>query len=358
MPAPPPIRNTHPAPKPGAGASPRPGDAPSRAVQSVVVTRDDGDLRLDRWFRQRFPGLTHGRLEKLLRTGQVRVDGKRAKAAQRLEAGQTVRIPPLDEAAAQPPAPRAPLPLKADKAQSLAAELKRAILLIDDDVIVLNKPSGLATQGGGKVRAHVDGLLDHLQFDARERPRLVHRLDQETSGVLLIGRSAKATRRLAEAFRERATRKEYWAVTAGVPQPHQGRIDLPLARSPNNVGRVVEEGDEEGLRAVTDYTVIEAAAQHAAFVAMWPVTGRTHQLRLHMAALGTPILGDGKYGAGKAEIAGADLPRQLHLHARRLVLPHPVRGTIDVTAPLPPHMAATFRYFDFNPKAKPEGPED
>ncbi|MGK9164701.1 RluA family pseudouridine synthase [Inquilinus limosus] len=358
MPAPPKIRNAHPAPKPRAGATPRSASPGGGGVQSVAVPQEEGDLRLDRWFRQRFPGLTHGRLEKLLRTGQIRVDGKRAKAAQRLEAGQTIRIPPLDEAAAQPPVPRAPMPLKAEKTESLAAELKRAILLIDDDVIVLNKPAGLATQGGGKVRAHVDGLLDHLQFDARERPRLVHRLDQETSGVLLIGRSAKATRRLSEAFRERATRKEYWAVTAGVPQPRQGRIDLPLARSPNNVGRVVEEGDAEGLRAVTDYTVVEAAAQHAAFVAMWPVTGRTHQLRLHMAALGTPILGDGKYGAGKAAIAGAELPRQLHLHARRLVLPHPTRGTIDVTAPLPPHMAATFRYFDFDPKAKPEGPED
>lgn len=356
MPAPP--KTSHPAPKPPAGATPPSGDPAPRAVQTVTVSQDDGELRLDRWFRQRFPGLTHGRLEKLLRTGQVRVDGKRAKAAQRLEPGQIVRIPPLDEAATQAPVPRAPMPLKAEKEQGLAAELKRAILLIDDDVIVLNKPSGLATQGGGKVKAHVDGLLDHLQFDARERPRLVHRLDQETSGVLLIGRTAKATRRLAEAFRERATRKEYWAVTVGVPHPHQGRIDLALARSPSNVGRVVEDDDEEGQRAVTDYSVVEAAVRHAAFVAMWPVTGRTHQLRLHMAALNTPILGDGKYGAGKAVITGAELPRQLHLHARRLVLPHPARGTIDVTAPLPPHMTTTFRYFDFDTKAKPEGPED
>jgi 23S rRNA pseudouridine955/2504/2580 synthase len=324
MPAPP--KTPHPAPKPPAAATPGSGDPAPRAVQTVAVSPDDGELRLDRWFRQRFPGLTHGRLEKLLRTGQVRVDGKRAKAAQRLEPGQLVRIPPLDEAATQPP--------------------------------VLNKPSGLATQGGGKVKAHVDGLLDHLQFDAKERPRLIHRLDQETSGVLLIGRTAKATRRLAEAFRERATRKEYWAVTVGVPHPHQGRIDLALARSPSNVGRVVEDDDEEGQRAVTDYSVVEAAVRHAAFVAMWPVTGRTHQLRLHMAALNTPILGDGKYGAGKAVITGAELPRQLHLHARRLVLPHPTRGTIDVTAPLPPHMTTTFRYFDFDAKAKPEGPED
>ncbi|MDR6287789.1 23S rRNA pseudouridine955/2504/2580 synthase [Inquilinus ginsengisoli] len=327
-------------------------------VQSLAVGTDEGELRLDRWFRQRFPGLTHGRLEKLLRTGQIRVDGKRAKAAQRLEAGQTIRIPPLDDTATETPTPRAPLPLKPEKAQGLAAELKRAILFMDDDIIALNKPAGLAVQGGGKVKAHVDGLLDHLQFDAKERPRLVHRLDQETSGVLLIGRTAKATRRLTEAFRERATRKEYWAVTVGVPQPRQGRIDLPLARSPSNVGRVVEEDDEEGQRAVTDFAVVEAAAQHAAFVAMWPVTGRTHQLRLHMAALDTPILGDGKYGGARSEITGAELPRQLHLHARRLVLPHPTRGTIDVTAPLSPHMVSTFRYFDFDAKTKPEGPED
>ncbi len=231
-------------------------------------------------------------------------------------------------------------------------------MVFDVDVIVLTLPSGLATEGGGRGMARVVGGRDHLQFDAKERPRLIHRLDQETSGVLLIGRTAKATRRLAEAFRERATRKEYWAVTVGVPHPHRGRIDLALARSPSNVGRVVEDDDEEGQRAVTDYSVVEAAVRHAAFVALWPVTGRTHQLRLHMAALNTPILGDGKYGAGKAAIAGAELPRQLHLHARRLVLPHPTRGTIDVTAPLPPHMTTTFRYFDFDTKAKPEGPED
>lgn len=326
-------------------------------VQTVTVPANEAEQRLDRWLRQRFPGLTQGRLEKLLRTGQVRVDGKRAKSAQRLETGQAIRIPPLDDAANAPPEARPkPSPKSAD-ADRWAEILLRAVLFIDPDVIVLNKPAGLASQGGGKLLVHVDGLLDRLQFDAPERPRLVHRLDQETSGVLLLGRTAKATRRLAEAFRERDTRKEYWSVTSGVPERDEGRIDLALLRAPNNVGRVAEAGDEDAQRAVTDYRVVERVGKRAAFVAMWPLTGRTHQLRLHCQAMGTPILGDGKYGGEAAIISGAELGEGLHLHARRLTVPHPTRGTIDVTAPLPPHMLRTFDYFGFDKAAKVPPPD-
>jgi 23S rRNA pseudouridine955/2504/2580 synthase len=321
-------------------------------VETVTVPADEAEQRLDRWFRRRFPGLTQGRLEKLLRTGQVRVDGKRAKAAQRLEAGQAVRIPPLDDAAAAAPEIRPKPSPKAADADRWAEILRRSVLFMDSDVIVLNKPPGLASQGGGKLLVHVDGLLDRLQFDAPERPRLVHRLDQETSGVLLIGRTAKATRRLAEAFRARDTQKEYWCVTVGTPERDEGRIDLPLLRAPNNVGRVADEGDEEAQRAVTDYRVVERAAKRAAFLAMWPLTGRTHQLRLHCQAIGTPILGDGKYGGDAAIISGAEVGQGLHLHARRLTVPHPTRGTIDVTAPLPPHMLRTFDYFGFDKAAR------
>lgn len=325
-------------------------------VQQIPIGEDEGGQRLDRWFRRRFPGLTHGRLAKLLRTGQVRVDGRRAEASTRIEAGQIVRVPPLDDTAVAT-RPAASPPPERGRAADLAAQLQASILHMDDDVIVLDKPAGLATQGGGKISEHLDGLLDHLTFGARERPRLVHRLDRDTSGVLVLGRTAKATRRMAEIFRERDAVKEYWACVVGVPKPRAGRIDLPLLRAPDNVGRVASEGDEEGKRAVTDFLVVDEAAGRAAFVALWPMTGRTHQLRIHMAAIGTPILGDFKYGRSAAAIPGTTLPRQLHLHARRLTCPHPRHGVIDVSAPLPAHMRETWRYFGFEPNARVVRPD-
>jgi 23S rRNA pseudouridine955/2504/2580 synthase len=333
-------------------------------VEILRVDAAEGEQRLDRWFRRRFPEITHARLEKLLRTGQIRVDGKRAKAAQRLAEGQEIRIPPLirevEPAAAPRPAAARPAGMRPagqnSRVTAAMEALRDAILYMDDEVIALDKPAGLAVQGGGGIAVHIDGLLEHLQFDARERPRLVHRLDQETSGVLLIGRTMRAARRLTEAFRERDTRKEYWCVTVGVPGSTAGRIDLPLSRSADNVGRVDAEA---GLHALTDYRVLAAAAE-AAFVAMWPLTGRTHQLRLHAAAIGTPILGDGKYGGRQTAPAGLPpgLSRQLHLHARRIELPHPTGGTIDVMAPLPVHMAATFAHYGFPAEPLTDRPFD
>jgi 23S rRNA pseudouridine955/2504/2580 synthase len=308
-------------------------------VHIVEVGAEEAELRLDRWFKRRYPELGHGRLEKLLRTGQVRVDGKRAQAGDRLAAGQSIRVPPLGAPSA------APRPAAAPRDSDIAA-IRAAVLHRDADLIILNKPPGLAVQGGTGTTHHVDALLDALRFEAKERPRLVHRLDKDTSGILLLARSAVAAAKLAAAFRDKTTRKTYWAVVSGLPKPQRGRIDLPLAKLPGPAGEKVAP-EEAGKPAVTYYTTVEHAGTKASFLALLPVTGRTHQLRAHCLALGTPILGDGKYGGAAAQIAGLPQSRKLHLHARAIALPHPSGGVIEATAPLPAHMAATWRFFGF-----------
>jgi len=318
-------------------------------VQTLTVADDEADLRLDRWFRRRFPTLGHGRLEKLLRTGQVRVDGKRARANLRLAAGQTVRVPP----GADTPAPEGPAPRKAPVVTAADADFVRSLVIHRDaDVIALNKPAGLAVQGGTGTHRHLDGMLDALRFDAIERPRLVHRLDRDTSGVLLLGRSAKAAAKLAAAFRGKTARKLYWALVVGVPKPAQGKIDLALAKAGGPGGERMARDDEAGQRAITLYATVDAAADRAAWLVMWPLTGRTHQLRVHAAeGLGTPIVGDGKYGGQAAFLTGS-VSRKLHLHARAIALPHPSgKGDLQVKAKLPPHMRETWELFGFDPEA-------
>ena len=313
-------------------------------VQTIVVTAEESDVRLDRWFKRHFPSLGHGRLEKLLRTGQIRVDGRRAKAALRLVTGQQVRVPPLGPAydAGRVLAKRQPVSLEE------ADRLRARILHMDDDVIALDKPAGLAVQGGRKVERNLDAMLDALRFDAKERPRLVHRLDKDTSGVLLLGRSARAAARLAASFRDRATRKIYWAAVVGCPELRQGRIDLALAKAAGPRGERVGPDADAGKKAVTYYAVVDDAAERVSWLGLMPLTGRGHQLRAHCIALGTPILGDGKYGGAGAFVAASEVARQLHLHARSIDVPHPRRGRLVVRAPLPPHMAATWRYFGFD----------
>ncbi len=316
------------------------------SVASISVEPTESEIRLDRWFKRHFPTLPHGRLEKLLRTGQIRVDGKRAKASLRLAPGQVVRIPPLGEpVATTSPKPQAARARPAD--EKLAAELRRRVLYRDQDALVIDKPAGLAVQGGTSTHVHLDGMLDALRFDAAERPRLVHRLDKDTSGVLVLARSAAAAARLTEAFRRKEARKIYWAAVVGVPKISQGRIDLALSKQGGGHGERVR-ADEDGLRAVTYYSVVEHAWRRAAWLALMPITGRTHQLRAHCLALGTPILGDGKYGGQESFIAGADLPKQLHLHARSIWLPRPGGGAIAARAPLPAHMVTTWQFFGFD----------
>ncbi len=317
------------------------------AVQTIPVAADDGEIRLDRWFRRHFPGLGHGRLEKLLRTGQVRVDGRRAKAGDRIAPGQMIRVPPLGDLS--PREHEAPAPRPRD-----IAMLERAVLHLDDDVIVIDKPPGLAVQGGTNTERHLDAMLDGLRFGAKERPRLVHRLDRDTSGVLVLARSAAAAAALARAFRDKTTQKLYWAIVVGLPKPRRGRIDQALAKLPGPAGERVAPDEDEGKRAVTYYRTVSHAGDKLAWLALQPVTGRTHQLRAHCVALGTPILGDGKYGGGAAHPAGVPNARKLHLHARALSLPHPGGGRLVVTAPLPPHMKETWAFFGFDESEEAE----
>ena len=324
------------------------------AVRTLSVGEDEADQRLDRWFKRRFPALGHGRLEKLLRTGQVRVDGKRAKASLRLTAGQAVRIPPGVDAVFPGAAARL-TPKRRPVSEADARFVRSLVLHRDADVIVLNKPPGLAVQGGTSTPRHLDAMLDALTFDAAERPRLVHRLDRDTSGVLLLARNVRAAARLAEAFRAKSARKLYWALVAGVPRPSRGKIDMALAKHGGPHGERVGEDKEAGKRAITLYAVVEAAGDRAAWLVLWPLTGRTHQIRAHCAgALGTPIVGDAKYGGEAAALGGGEISRGLHLHARSIEIAHPSGGTLALKAPLPPHMRATWALFGFDANADPD----
>lgn len=311
-------------------------------VQTLTVAPEDAEIRLDRWFKRHFPDLGHGRLEKLLRTGQIRLDGKRVEASDRVVAGQRIRVPPLPAAPPPDAKPPRPAPSAAD-----TRLLQERVLYRDAEMIVINKPEGLAVQGGTGTNRHLDGLLDALRFDAKERPRLVHRLDKDTSGVLVLARSASAAARLGELFRSKATHKVYWAITVGVPKPRNGKIDQPLAKQGGPGGERVAADDEEGDRALTYYRTVARAGDRFAWLALEPVTGRTHQLRVHCLTLGTPILGDGKYGGAAAHPASLPQARKLHLHARAIALHLPSGKTLTVTAPLPPHMRASWDFFGF-----------
>ncbi len=313
-------------------------------VSTLEVEDGEADLRLDRWFKRRFPALTHGRLEKLLRTGQVRVDGKRAKSSDRVQAGQSVRVPPLKLESV--PVHKAAAPQV--RPEDLAA-LKGWIIHQDKSVIVLNKPPGLPVQGGTKSERNLDAILAAAADKFGGRPLLVHRLDRDTSGVLVLARNPNVARTLAEAFRGKTARKLYWALVAGKPERPHGLVDMPLAKRVGAAGeRVVALDYEEDLdldeagarRAKSRYRTIDNAASRVTWLALEPLTGRTHQLRVHMAALGTPILGDGKYGGSGAFVRMEGIAQQLHLHARRIRIPHPQRGTLDVKAPPPPHFKA------------------
>ncbi|MGN6287153.1 MAG: RluA family pseudouridine synthase [Afipia sp.] len=304
-------------------------------VQTVAVTADENNMRVDRFLEARFPGLSFSHIQRIVRKGELRVNGKRADSKDRLNEGDSVRIPPL-----KLDAPKGAGALS-DAAQKVRDELQKMILFEDADVMVLNKPAGLAVQGGSGLSRHVDQMLETMRDAKGQRPRLVHRLDRETSGCLLVAKTRFAASTLTGSFRHRSARKIYWALVAGVPKPKQGRISTYLAKEESeedSIMRVAAHGDEGASHAVTYYAVVETSAQKLAWVSLKPVTGRTHQLRAHMAHIDHAIVGDPKYFNKENWQLPGGIQNRLHLLARRIVIPHPRGGVIDVTAPLPPHM--------------------
>ena len=326
-------------------AAPKPAYQ-SAGVQTVAVSADENNMRVDRFFEARFPGLSFSHIQRIIRKGEVRVNGKRTQPKARLEAGQSIRIPPLQLEA---PKPRDDAP----QAQKDRAFIKSITLYEDDDVLVLNKPMGLAVQGGSGTTHHLDGMLGALRgaHPDAQRPRLVHRLDKDTAGCLLVAKTRFAASALAKTFRTRSARKIYWALVAGVPKPAQGRISTFLAKQEveeDSYMRIAKHGDKDAVHAVTYYAVVETAAQKLAWISLKPVTGRTHQLRAHMAHVGNPIIGDPKYfNIENWELPGG-IQNKLHLLARRIVVPHPRGGVIDASAPLPPHMAQSWNLLGFD----------
>jgi len=323
-------------------------------VETREVAPDEDGMRLDRWFRSHYADLPHSRLEKLLRTGQVRVDGGRVKASTRLAAGQAVRVPPLPPTAASTSTVAKAL-TKAER-----AFLASITLYEDDDIMVLNKPPGMAVQGGTKTTHHLDRLLEALGDSPKTRARLVHRLDRNTSGVLVVAKRREVAAKLGRAFQTRSVRKIYWALVKGVPKPQQGKVEAALVKAAGPEGdrvRKARPGEQERAQsAVTHYAVVDRAARQVSWLSLKPVTGRQHQLRAHMAILGHPILGDEKYHGDRDLPEGVE--NKLHLHARRISFPHPSgAGIVDVTAPLPEHMKRSFELFGFvEPRATDDDP--
>ncbi|MBP8234902.1 RluA family pseudouridine synthase [Rhizorhabdus sp.] len=319
--------------------------------RQFIVADDDDGIRLDRWFKRHMPDTSFNIVSRWARTGQLRVDGRRAAPGDRIEAGQTIRVPPAEVAAAataaanaakakRPERPREPLtPEEIAFAQSL-------VIHRDRQAIVINKPPGLATQGGTKTEMHVDRLLDALQFDAESRPKLVHRLDKDTSGVLLLARTSRAAAHFAKAFSSRTARKVYWAVCTDVPSIEDGMIELPIGKQPGTGGEKMYVDQKEGSPARTRYRMIDRVGNRACWLELQPYTGRTHQLRVHLAAIGHPIVGDGKYGGAEAFLSGT-ISRKMHLHARRLRVDHPDGGQLEITAEPPEHIVDTLRNLGF-----------
>ena len=315
-------------------------------ARTFIVADDDHGIRLDRWFKRHMPDASFNIVSRWARTGQLRLDGKRVAPGDHIAAGQTIRVPPLE-------APQADKPKAKPKRErpELSAEdqeyVQAMVLHKDRAAIVINKPPGLATQGGTKTERHLDGLLDGLQFEAEGRPKLVHRLDKDTSGVLLLARSSGAAAHFAKAFSSRTARKLYWALIVGVPSIEDGMIELPIGKQPGTGGEKMYVDEKEGSPARTRYRVIERAGNAAAWVQLEPYTGRTHQLRVHMAAIGHPIVGDGKYGGQDAFLTGG-ISRKMHLHARRLRVDHPDGSKLDVTAEPPRHMIESLQHLGFD----------
>ncbi|AEG47994.1 pseudouridine synthase, RluA family [Sphingobium chlorophenolicum L-1] len=323
---------------------PSPAKGVSLDVRQFRVGADDDGIRLDRWFQRHLPDVGFNTVSRWARTGQLRVDGARAAPGDRIAEGQSIRVPPAEPKAAETAKPKRVRPQLTDDQIAFAQGI---VIHRDAQAIVINKPPGLATQGGTKTDDHVDGLLDALEYELDQRPKLVHRLDKDTSGALLIARTARSAAFFAKAFSSRTARKVYWAIVMGVPSIEDGMVELPIAKQPGTGGEKMHVDEEEGLPSRSRYRVIERAGNRAAWVELQPYTGRTHQLRVHMAAIGHPIVGDGKYGGKEAFLSGT-ISRKMHLHARRIRVDHPDGGRVDVRAELPEHFAASLASLGFD----------
>lgn len=310
-------------------------------VYYLQVTEDEDGQRLDRFLQKHLKGVPFGLLQKLMRKGQIRVDSGRVKAATRLIAGQSVRIPPMEDRA----------PEEQKKIGSRDAQMMRDMVLYDDGyIIALNKPAGLATQGGTNVSKHIDGLLDVLVKEDGVRPRLVHRLDKDTSGLLLLARSAKVAKEMGKVFQSREIKKIYWALTVPAPEMNEGEIRAPLMKSGGEGFEKMVVDVEEGQSATTLFDIVERAHKQVAFVAFWPRTGRTHQIRVHAAHMGCPIVGDGKYGGQEAFVEGMQATRRVHLHAHSIKFQHPItKKQVELSAPLADDLVKSWKNFGFDP---------
>ena len=320
-------------------------------VRQFTVAADDDGVRLDRWFKRHLPQIGFATVSRWARTGQVRVDGKRVKPEDRLATGQILRVPPGGDAPTGKPAPR-----RRELSAEEIATAQAMLIHQSQAALVLNKAPGLATQGGTGTKHHVDGLLDAFMEDGDQRPRLVHRLDKDTSGVLLVARTAGSAAFFSKRFSGRSAKKIYWALVVGVPDISEGLIEAPLAKQPGTGGEKMCVDEENGQPARTRYRVVDRAGNRAAWVELQPFTGRTHQLRVHLAAIGHPIVGDGKYGGQDAFLTGS-ISRKMHLHARRLIIDEPGGGSLDVTADLPDHFAASMEQLGFDPAQSSAEPE-
>ena len=311
------------------------------SVMFQTVSESEKDIRLDRWFKHHYPDISHALLEKLLRKKNIRVNNVKASANTRLLTGDVVRIPPLKT---QTEKPKTKQLSKAD-----ISLMEKMVLYKDKDILVLNKPAGLAVQGGSKTVHHVDGMLDALRFDYDEKPHLVHRLDKETSGILVIARTAQSAKYLSNLFKTKDIRKTYWALVAGLPNPEKGKIEAPLIQKRTGKNFDTRGIDENGHPAVSLYQVQDHLADKISWLQMSPLTGRTHQLRIHAAqVLKTPIIGDDRYGT-KTEIE-KKLPSKMFLHARAITIPILNKKSLVVEAPLPEHFQQAFQQFGFSEK--------
>ncbi len=305
----------------------------------LSLTISDGtDSRLDRWLRKQYPGLQQGALEKLLRQGKIRLDGQKVQAGTRLQNGQQLTVP-SSISEIKP----SELPKTISSAVSLEdlEHLEGWILWEDDDLLVLNKPHGLAVQGGSKTTRHLDGLLNALGQKNKCKYRLVHRLDRDTSGVFLVAKTAEMAAHLTEGFRKGSFKKTYWAVVVGLAQPAQGTINASLSKGTLKDREKVQVDEKHGKSAVTNYhtlkKLIRRSLPYLTCLELCPETGRTHQLRVHCAHMGFPIIGDGKYGGKQS----TDITKKLHLHARSIIIKDRDGNVLTFMASPPSHFEET-----------------